>query len=205
MDKHQSHYEVHALFWKEPSDNKSYLKDRKDKLCRITKTFSLADLYEARQEAFGYYQSIVDVLYEALGGCYTNDRQARIDLQAYLRAGCESSVTRIGKMTFDDNIFNEIAVYWVCDDKKRLIYGISYRSQYEANTLDESIVTMGRNLIKERQHYECHNIPYSQEILCDMTDIGLGFEFVLPTPFDWETFSNENLCKDTKLLTTNHF
>ena len=203
MDKHQSHYEVHALFWKEPLNDASYLEDKKNRLCNFTKTFSNAKLYTARQEAFVYYQSLVDVLYEALGKCYTNDRQARIDLQAFLHAGCKSSVTRIGKMVFDDNLFNEIAVYWVHGSKKRLIHGISYQTQNE--TFDESIATMGHNLIKEHQFYERHDISCPKEILCDMTDIGCGFEFVLPTPFDREAFSNETLFHNLQLSDSAHF
>lgn len=200
MDKQNSHYEMHGLFWKEPLRNATYFKDRKDKLCHITKTFADANLYTARQEAIAYYQSLVDVLYEALDGCYTTDYQARIDLQAFLHAGCISSVTCIGKMTFDDNLFIEIAVYWVNGTKKRLIHGIGYRPEKEPDTLDETIATMGRNLIKEHQYYERHDIPFSDEILCDMTDIGCGFEFVLPTPFDWDGFADENLLKETQAL-----
>lgn len=200
MDKMESHYEVHGLFWKESLRDTTYLENKQNKLCHITKTFADIHLYTARQEAFTYYQSLVDVLYEALGDCYTTDRQARIDLQAFLHAGCESSVTRIGKMTFDDNLFNEIAVYWVNGTKKKLIHGIGYRPEKEPDTLDETIVTMGCNLIKEHQYYERHDIPFSDEILCDMTDIGCGFEFILPTPFDWDGFADDNLSKETQAL-----
>ena len=139
------------------------------------------------------------MLYEALDKSYTDDRQTRIDLQAFHYAGCKSSVTRIGKITFDDNLFNEIAVYWVHDGKKRLIHGISYRPQNETNVFDETVTTMGSNLIREHQYYERHDLPFPNEVLCDMTDIGLGFGFVLPTPFDWDDFSNEMLCNGTQL------
>ena len=201
MGTTQSHYEVHGLFWKEPLCNATYLDKRKNKLCRIAKTFAHTDLFTARHEAFAYYQSLVDVLYEALGDCYSTDRQAREDLQVFLHAGCKSSMTRIGKMTFDDNLFNEIAVYWVNGTKKRLIHGIWYRPKDELLQPDEQLVTMGNNLIKEHAYYEHNNIPFTDDTLCDMTDLNLGFQFVLPTPFDWDNFTNEILCQGAQALT----
>ena len=131
MDRPKSYYQVHATFWKEPLNATNYLAEKRAKLCRIDKTFSDSDPHTSRQEAFGYYQSLIDVLYEALGGHYTNDRQAQIDLQAFFNARCQSAVTRIGRMTFDDNIFNEIAVYRVVGGKKRLVRGIHYEPEYE--------------------------------------------------------------------------
>ena len=131
MDRPNSYYQVHAMFWKEPLKGTNYLTEKRAKLCRIDKTFSDSDPHTSRQDAFGYYQSLIDVLYEALGGRYTNDRQAQIDLQAFFNARCQSAVTHIGRMTFDDNLFNEIAVYWVNDGKKRLIRGIHYKPEYE--------------------------------------------------------------------------
>ena len=200
MDKRQSHYLVHGLFWKEQMHNASYLKARKNNLCSINKVFANDDLYKARQEAFAYYQSLIDVLYEALGDSYTTDHQARIDLQTFLNAGCSNAVTRIGKMTFDDNLFNEIAVYWVNDKEKRLIHGIWYRPKEKLHQPDEQLATMGSNLIKEHAFYERNNLPIKQDTLCDMTDLNLGFQFVLPTPFDWDGFADENLLGETQAL-----
>lgn len=200
MDKKKSHYLVHGLFWKEQMHNSDYLEARKDKLCSINKIFSDADLSKARQEAFAYYQSLIDVLYEALGDNYTTDQQARIDLQAFLHAGCFTAVTRIGKMTFDDNLFNEIAVYWVNGTEKRLIHGIWYRPKDKLHQPDELLASMGSNLIKEHAYYERHNLPIEDETLCDMTDLNLGFQFVLPTPFDWDGFADKNLWGETQAL-----
>ena len=201
MDKKRSHYLVHGLFWKEQMHNANYLKARKNNLCSIDKTFSDADLSKARKEAFAYYQSLIDVLYEALGDTYTTDKQARIDLQAFLHAGCSTAVTRIGKMTFDDNLFNEIAVYWVNGKKKKLIHGIWYRPKEKLHQPDELLATMGSNLIKERAYYERNHLPIEDDTLCDMSDLNLGFQFVLPTPFDWDVFSKEILCQGAQALT----
>ena len=201
MDKKKSHYLVHGLFWKEQMHNASYLEAKKDKLCSINKVFANDDLYKARQEAFAYYQSLIDVLYDALGDSYTTDHQARIDLQAFLHAGCSTAVTRIGKMTFDDNLFNEIAVYWVNSTKKKLIHGIWYRPKEKLHQPDELLALMGSNLIKEHAYYEHYNLPFEDETLCDMTDLNLSFQFVLPTPFDWDGFNNEILCQWAQALT----
>ena len=200
MDKKESHYLVHGLFWKEQMHNANYHEAKKGNLCRINKTFEEADLSKARMEAFAYYQSLIDVLYEALGDYYTTDFQARIDLQDFLHAGCSKSTTRIGKMTFDDNLFNEIAVYWVNGTEKRLIHGIWYRPKEEQHQLDEQLALMGGNLIKEHAYYERHHLPFEDETLCDMTDLNLGFQFVLPTPFDWDGFVEDNLTKETPSL-----
>ncbi len=201
MDKKKSHYLVHGLFWKEQMHNANYFKARKNNLCSINKVFANDDLNKARQEAFVYYQSLIDVLYEALGDSYTTDQQARIDLQVFLHADCSTAVTRIGKMTFDDNLFNEIAVYWVNSDRKRLIHGIWYRPKEKLQQPDELLATMGSNLIKEHAYYERNNLPIEDETLCDMTDLNLGFQFVLPTPFDWDGFNNEILCQGAQALT----
>ena len=200
MDKKKSHYLVHGLFWKEQMRNADYLEARKDNLCSINKTFSDADLSKARKEAFAYYQSLIDVLYEALGDTYTTDKQARIDLQAFLHAGCSTAVTRIGKMTFDDNLFNEIAVYWVHGSKKKLIHGIWYRPKEKLHQPDELLTLMGSNLIKEHAYYEHYNLPFEDETLCDITNLNLGFQFVLPTPFDWDGFAYENLLDETQSI-----
>ena len=200
MDKKKSHYLVHGLFWKEQMHKSNYHEIKKNKLCSINKVFADADLSKARQEAFAYYQSLIDVLYDALGDSYTTDQQARIDLQAFLHAGCSTAVTHIGKMTFDDNLFNEIAVYWVNGDKKRLIHGIWYRPKEKLHQPDELLATMGNNLIKEHAYYEHHNLPIEDETLCDMTDLNLGFQFVLPTPFNWDGFADENLLDETQTL-----
>lgn len=200
MDKKKSHYLVHGLFWKEQMRNADYLEARKDNLCSINKTFEDADLSKARQEAFTFFQSVIDVLYETLGDCYTTDRQARIDLQTYFHAGCSKAKTCIGKMVFDDNLFNEIAVYWVNGTEKRLIHGIWYRAKDEQLQLDERLATMGSNLIKEHAYYERHALPIEEETLCDMTDLNLGFQFVLPTPFDWDGFVEDNLAKETQAM-----
>lgn len=200
MDKKKSHYLVHGLFWKEQMHNANYHEAKQDNLCSINKTFDDANLSEARKEAFAYYQSLIDVLYDALGGSYTSDQQARIDLQDFLHAGSAKSTTHIGKMTFDDNLFNEIAVYWVHGTKKRLIHGIWYRPKDEQRQFDEQLVAMGSNLIKEHAYYERHNLPIEDETLCDMTDLNLGFQFVLPTPFDWDGFVEDNLAKDTQAI-----
>ena len=200
MDKKKSHYLVHGLFWKEQMHNADYLNAKKDNLCSINKTFEDADLSKARQAAFAYYQSLIDVLYEALGDCYTTDQQARIDLQTYFHAGCSKSKSRIGKMIFDDNLFNEIAVYWVNGTEKRLIHGIWYRPKDEQLQLNERLATMGSNLFKEHAYYERHHLPIEGETLCDMTDLNLGFQFVLPTPFDWDGFVEDNLAKETQAM-----
>ena len=200
MDKKKTHYLVHGLFWKGQMHNANYHEAKKDKLCSINKTFENVDLSEARQEAFAYYQSLIEVLYDALGDSYTTDQQARVDLQAYFHAGCSKSTARIGKMVFDDNLFNEIAVYWVNGTEKRLIHGIWYRPKEEQHQLDEQLALMGGNLIKEHAYYECHHLPIEDETLCDMTDLNLGFQFVLPTPFDWDGFSETNLLTETQAL-----
>ena len=200
MDKKKSHYLVHGLFWKEQMYNANYLEARKDKLCSINKTFEDADLSKARKEAFAYYQSLIEVLYEALGDSYTTDQQARIDLQAFLHAGCSKSKTCIGKMTFDDNLFNEIAVYWVNGTEKRLIHGIWYKPKDEQHQPDEQLAFMGSNLIKEHAYYERHHLPFGDVTLCDMTDLNLGFQFVLPTPFDWDGFVEENLAEASQAI-----
>ena len=200
MDKKKSHYLAHGLFWKGQMHNANYHEAKKDNLYSINKTFEDADLSKARKEAFAYYQSLIDVLYEAIDDCYTTDQQARIDLQAFLHAGCSKAKTRIGKMAFDDNLFNEIAVYWVNGTEKRLIHGIWYRPKEEQHQLDEQLALMGDNLIKEHAYYERHHLPIENETLCDMTDLNFGFQFVLPTPFDWDGFVEENLAKDSQAI-----
>ena len=138
MDKKKTHYLVHGLFWKEPMSNANYHKTKKDNLCCINKTFADTDFKKARQEAFAYYQSLIDVLYETLGLHYIDDEQAQIDLQVFFDAGCSNAITRIGRLTFDDNLFNEIGLYRVKNGKKKLIRGISYQPEDELEPIIET-------------------------------------------------------------------
>ena len=138
MDKKKSHYLVHGLFWKGQMHNANYHEAKKDKLCCINKTFEDADLSKARQAAFAYYQSLIDVLYETIGLQHIDDEQAQIDLQVFLDAGCSNAITRIGRLTFDDNLFNEIGVYRIKDGKKKLIRGISYQPDDETEPTIEA-------------------------------------------------------------------
>ncbi len=204
MSTTKIHYEVRGLFWKEQLQQekpkiKAFFDYKKDKLCSITKAFSGIDPYKAREEAFLFYQSIIDVLYEALGKPYSDDHQARSDLQVFLHAG-RASVTRIGNMCFDDNLFNEIAVYWVCETdgkcKRRLIHGIGYCPEDEPEQAAEQLMATWFNLIAEREYYESNDLNLPSTILCDMTDIGGDYDFVPPTPFNWDLFSGQHCGQD---------
>ena len=82
------YYTVESRFWRRKIGNKldNLVNgiDFSDAFVNTSKEFHDSSPIKARKAAFNHYQSIIEVLYEGLSKKYTNDSQARIDLQCYL-------------------------------------------------------------------------------------------------------------------------
>jgi hypothetical protein len=205
-------YVVDALFYKKSIGNKlDFLNkgnDLKNAICNTKSGFRDASPIIAREKAFRYYQSFVDILYDGIEKKYISDHQARIDLQHYFNSSNEVELISSNankRFKISDDIFNGINVYMVTDahysnDKyekacKRLIHGIRYLDYPER--VDEEISLSLFGLEEEYKLFETYSYPCNdhKEIL-SLKRIGGSFKTILRTPFDWELFMEEHNGKD---------
>ena len=204
--KPKIYYIVESLFYRKDIGNKlDFLLsngDLKDSIHHLKREFKDESPIIARESAFNYFQSMVDVLYDGLGAKYTTDEQARIDLQKYFNSG--NDVELMGnsqnKFKISDDLFNGLNIYMIVDepitDKKKkknkmLIHGINYIDYPER--VDEEITDSIKGLIKECKYYEKYSYStkgYFSFVVLDR--IGGRVESILKTPFDLESFMTKH-------------
>lgn len=198
------HYIVESLFYRKDIGNKlDFLLnngDLRDAIHHTKKEFKAESPIIAREKAFNHYQSIVDVLYDGIGKKYSNDAQARIDLQKYFNSGND---VEFNKFKISDDIFNGLFIYMIVDENsmgenkkknKVLIHGINYIDYQEQ--VDEEIVDSIKGLISECKYYEQYSYAlkdYFTWIVLD--EIGGGVESILKTPFDLDLFISKHVGK----------
>jgi hypothetical protein len=198
------YYRVESRFWRRKIGNNldNWISgiDNSDAYVDTHKEFRHASPIEARKAAFDHYQSIIDVLYEGLNKKYTNDYQARIDLQYFLDSENSVELGNETKFKISDDFLNAIEVYMIVEkpfeDKKskangtHCIHGIRYVDY--SDRLDSDLIENLRNLILERQYYEEYNYPTGKEkVLKQFDPIGGHAEIYLQTPFDWDNLMTE--------------
>lgn len=195
------HYIVESTFWKRKVGNRldNFLngEDLISAFVNTSKEFCNSSPIVARKAAFNHYQSIVEVLYEGLNKEYTNDYQARIDLQYYLNSENEIELGNETKFKISDDFINGIEVSMVVEkplnrkeikaNGKYCIHGIRYVDYIDR--LDNDLIENLENLFVENQYYEEYNYPTEKEQVLKYFDpIGGNAEFYLQTPFDWDNF-----------------
>ncbi|MFQ3578704.1 MAG: hypothetical protein SNJ71_01010 [Bacteroidales bacterium] len=200
----QIYYIVESQFWRRKIGNKldNWLNgiDFSDALVKTEKVFRNSSPIEARRDAFNHYQSIIEVLYNGLNKDYTNDYQARIDLQYYLDSNNDVEFGNTTKFKITDDFLNGIEVYMIVEkplkgiktnrNNKYCIHGIRYIDYHDR--LDEDLIDTLENLFAEFEYYEEYNYPTGNEIvLKHFAPIGGEAEFYLQTPFDWDIFMKE--------------
>lgn len=198
------HYIVESTFWRRKIGNKldNFVNgiDFSDAYVNTSKEFRNSSPIEARRAAFNHYQSIVEVLYEGLNKKYTNDYQARIDLQYYLNSENEIELGKEPKFKISDDFLNGIEVYMIVEkplkgkeiktNEKYCIHGIRYVDYIDR--LDNDLIESLENLFLENQYYEEFNYPTEKEqVLKHFDPIGGRAEFYLQTPFDWDNFMKD--------------
>lgn len=196
------YYTVKSQFWRREIGNKLDKLvndiDFSEAYVNISKEFHNSSPIKARKAAFKHYQSIVEVLYDGLNKAYTNDYQARIDLQYYLNSDNDIELVNETKFKITDDFLNGIEVYMIVENPlkeemtktKYCIHGIRYVDYIDR--LDNDLIENLKNLFVENQYYEEFNYPTDKErVLKHFEPIGGSAEFYLQTPFDWDNFMKE--------------
>jgi len=192
-------YTVETLFWRKKIGDKLKFIFKggniKDAVQHTSKEFRDKSPIVARSMAFSHFQSIVDVLYEAIGKEYKNDKQARIDLQVYFNSGnnYEFRNTETGKFIIGEDFLNGITVYLNMKDEKEgmsrkiQIHSINYLD--DTDQLDEEVLHSLDGLIEECKMYEENVLSVYQSFkFLNLESLGRGFESVLATPFKWDPY-----------------
>lgn len=200
----QIYYTVEARFWRRKIGNKldNLLNgiDFSDAYVNTNQVFCHSSPIEARTNAFNHYQSIIEVLYDGLGKKYTNDLQARIDLQYYLDSENNVELGNKTKFKITDDLINGIEVYMIAEEPlkrkdfktkgKYCIHGIRYIDYIDR--LDNDLIKCLKNLFYENQYYKEHNYSIGNEqVLKHFEPIGGNAESFLQTPFDWDNLMKE--------------
>lgn len=201
------YYKVQTFFWRKSIENKLMFLinngDLNDAFQISTETFTDVNPLIAREKAFNYFQSIVDVMYEGINKNYINDFEARKDLQIFFNSGNDFELKKTGltPIILSDDIYNGVFVYIVTKEpnakieNKIQIHSLNYVS--DSNAFDEEILTSLNGLITEYEIYKKNNLQFNSSII-DFKEIGGEKLNILWTPFDWNMFIKQN--KGHKLI-----
>nr|WP_315218408.1 ATP-binding protein [uncultured Flavobacterium sp.] len=155
----------------------------------------------AREEAFKTYQNWLDVLLEGIGKEYTTDKQAREDLQTYLKPNIDLNIA-IGENIFDlsNSLSVGIGVYFVIDVPEPPLYRNDLANDHEGdewlihgigNSLEFNDPTNFSFYLEEEFGYYRGNDydfkNYEREASCfnhESQEVD-DFEY-LDTPFKWK-------------------
>ncbi len=158
-------YTVETKFWRKKIGNKLVFIQRggdiHDAYQRSVKVFRNNSPIIARDQAFSHFQSIIEVLYEAMNKTFVCDGQARLDLQEYLNSGNDfelfGSKTPEHSHKISDDVINGIFVFLIIEDlvskesKKIQIHSINYLDYPERP--DDEIQHSLKGLIQEAAIY----------------------------------------------------
>ncbi len=199
------HYTVDSLFYrKNIGDKFDFLVNNgnlEEAFVKTQKEFYNDSPILAREEAFGHFQSYVEVLYEGIHKKFISDEKARIDLQKYFNSGNDVELMKgkPSRFKISDDLFNGINIYMVIDvpltkkekrGDKFLVHGIRYIENPDKP--DDEIITTIKGLVKECEYYErgyyAFNNHYS---FVNFGNIGGKIESILKTPFDWDAFTDK--------------
>lgn len=192
--KNKISYTIKAIFYRRKiGDKMQYLQDNtelKKAVCQIEKSFEDELPNIARAQAFDFFQSIVDVLYESLGKEYFSDEQARIDLQHFFNSGNAVEVgPKENRFKISDDFLNGIFVYLVVEDQESKtrneiqIHSLNYLDY--PDEFDESIIESLKGLIEEFRIYQENDYPVNGLSLKTKDQNGKEKQ-VLKTPFAWD-------------------
>lgn len=186
------HYQIETKYWRREvpniHDETHNETPTKADLVETIKEFHHELPIEARKQAFQHFASILDVLYNGLDKTQTTDKQARIDLQAYLDSGngieylskYPDKKYKINSIDMD----NRIEIYMVINGVKTAIHGIRYLDYIDR--LDYDLLVDLEGLILEHKYYlENNDSTAGYDINVDFSSIGGIEERFIKTPVNW--------------------
>lgn len=168
----------------------------------INKKFETENPIIAREEAFRYYQSWIDILLEHKGKNYVSDSEARKELISFIEPGATAKLqTGDKELEFsDESLGNGIGVFFVKNisidssiflpyldvGEEGLIHGIG-------NLIDQYVVDSILIVLREEaKYYEYFNYETNNKIIevtyCNQSPISIDTHKILKTPFDWEGY-----------------
>ncbi len=199
--KNNIYYKVQTFFWRKSIENKLMFLinngDLNDAFQISTEIFADVNPLIAREKAFNYFQSIVDVMYEGINKNYISDFEARKDLQLFFNSGNDFELKKTGltPIIISDDIYNGVFVYFVTKEpnakieNKIQIHSINYLNENEL--LDEEIINSLKGLISEYKILKENNLICESNLI-DFKEIGGEKTNILWTPFDWNLFVIKN-------------
>ncbi|HEY8660071.1 MAG TPA: ATP-binding protein [Hanamia sp.] len=173
----------------------------------INKKFENENPIIAREEAFGFYQSWIDILLQSKNKEYISDKEARKDLISFIDPGVSTKLySGNTEIEFNkDSLGNGIGVFFVPD----IEIGVSYSGRIEAGAelLIHGIGNFGRKymlddnvciLSSEFEYYKHFNYETKSKeidiVYCfrcwyeDGMDEEKTTRTILETPFNWEGY-----------------
>lgn len=156
----------------------------------------------ARDSAFNFYQSYIDVLLQSKGIKYESDKQARKEIQSFIDTGTSTKINIGDKVIeFADSIGNGIGVFLVIDKPIEEVHE-STQDNIGDDWLIHGIGSIGRfsnpqslmdGLTTEYNYYL--NFDYAindKKITVNFLEEGEEepyLEEILETPFDWTDYN----------------
>ena len=180
------HYEVSAKLISGKNSKGEY------EFKEILKKFRNDEPIQARQEAFSYYKSLLDVLLESKGTKYESDKQAGEILNSFFDPKTSTKFLWDGEeFEISDSFGNGVGVFLVSDEKQDMIHGIG--SLWEWLASPESIIL---GLEKEYDLFKEQKLDTAgletEIVFCDRNELMEGYRedepstyTILQTPFDW--------------------
>ena len=163
----------------------------------------------AREAAFSFYQSYLDVLLESKDKKYTSDKQAREDLRSFIEMGTKVK-TPTGEFDYDDSIGNGIAIFLIVDVDKEgesEIFSYKKNDDFEIHGIWYGHSDSMYGLENEYELYRLYNYDTKNKereiVYCDADEWREGYlgnekwldgyrepnsYKILETPFDWTGF-----------------
>lgn len=193
------HYLVKAKLIRKKSNNELDFEE-------ISKIFETENPIIAREEAFDYFQTCIDILLQHKGKEYISDKETRKELVSFFET--ETSKLQIGEKEIlftPDSLGNGIGVYFVKDfdvksiftfwnvGEEALLYGIG-------NLSNEHLIDDTKLVLKEENEYYHHYgyntkgyetlITYCSKNawLDGIGDASIETHKILKTPFDWKGY-----------------
>ena len=191
-------YEVETSLWKNPfkktiTDELEYTKFRKQNAYHDLKQFVDADPLIARNQAFNYLRSMIEVMCESIGKPFNNYWQAVRDLQPLLRADHPLAHGRLCNIQFDDDLLCGVSLTMIVEKgNKHDRVAVFNLGVYDDNHKEEILSDVVYSIVeleRERRYYNLAKIPVKTEKI-DLSGIGMADAEVISSLMNWKELTD---------------